>query len=121
MALMKTSANRPEVSVIIPARNEEASLGTCLESLASQSGMEFEIIVVNDHSTDRTREIAESFPGVRVIEAGELPTGWTGKNNAVACGARRRRLMRRPGRGDGYLLDLPSPMACITAVFICST
>ncbi len=84
-------SGKPEISVIIPARNEEASLGACLESLVSQSGVEFEIIVVNDHSTDRTREIAASFPGVRVIEAGALPQGWTGKNNAVACGAREAR------------------------------
>jgi glycosyltransferase involved in cell wall biosynthesis len=88
MLVTQTSAKRPEVSVIIPARNEEVSLGTCLESLVSQSGVEFEIIVVNDHSTDRTGEIAASLPGVRVIEAGPLPQGWTGKNNSVACGAR---------------------------------
>src|SRR5499427_4477475 len=90
MPLMEASA-KPEVSVIVPARNEEASLRACLESLVSQSGVDFEIIVVNDHSIDRTREIAESFPGVRVIEAGSLPQGWTGKNNAVACGAREAR------------------------------
>src|SRR5215471_14504125 len=88
MALMNTPANRPEISVIVPARNEEASLATCLESLMSQPGVPFEIIVVNDHSTDRTQEIARSFAGVHVIEAGPLPQGWTGKNNAVACGAR---------------------------------
>lgn len=78
----------PQVSVIIPARNEEASLGACLESLVSQSGIDFEIIVVDDHSTDRTREIAHSFAKVRVIEAEPLSEGWTGKNNAVASGAR---------------------------------
>ena len=89
MALMNTPANRPEISVIVPARNEEASLATCLESLVSQPGVPFEIIVVNDHSTDRTQEIARSFAGVHVIEAGPLPQGWTGKNNAVACGARQ--------------------------------
>lgn len=83
--------NKPEVSVIIPARNEEMSLGTCLESLVAQSGVEFEIIVVNDHSTDRTREIATSFLGVPVMDADDLPNGWTGKNNAVACGARQAR------------------------------
>ena len=77
-----------QLSVIIPARNEEASLGDCLESLVGQSGVEFEIIVVNDYSTDRTREIAEKYSKVRVIDAGELPAGWTGKNNAVATGAR---------------------------------
>jgi len=76
------------VSVIVPARNEEASLRTCLESLIAQTGVQFEIIVVNDHSTDRTREIAASFPGVRIIDAGPLPTDWTGKNNAVIAGAR---------------------------------
>jgi glycosyltransferase involved in cell wall biosynthesis len=78
----------PQVSVIIPARNEEATLATCLESLVGQDGLVFEMIVVNDQSTDRTREIAESFPGVKVIEADPLCEGWTGKNNAVRTGAR---------------------------------
>jgi glycosyltransferase involved in cell wall biosynthesis len=82
---------RPTVSVIIPARNEEACLGDCLQSLIAQSGVAFEIIVVDDHSTDHTREIASSFPEVIVIEAGPLPEGWTGKNNAVTTGARRAR------------------------------
>jgi glycosyltransferase involved in cell wall biosynthesis len=87
----QTGNEAPIVSVIIPARNEEASLGTCLESLVAQTGVDFEIIVVDDHSTDRTREIAGSFPKVRVIEAAPLPSGWTGKNNAVATGARQAR------------------------------
>jgi glycosyltransferase involved in cell wall biosynthesis len=95
----------PEVSVIIPARNEEASIGRCLESLVSQTGIAFEIIVVNDHSTDRTREIAESFlvphicpiladvglpvhvMKVTVVDAGPLPQGWYGKSNACVTGA----------------------------------
>jgi glycosyltransferase involved in cell wall biosynthesis len=81
----------PLVSVIIPARNEEVSLGACLDSLAAQTGVDFEIIVVDDNSTDRTREIAASFPKVKVIEAPPLPSGWTGKNNAVATGARQAR------------------------------
>jgi glycosyltransferase involved in cell wall biosynthesis len=51
----------PLVSVIVPARNEEACLGLCLESLVAQSGINFEIIVVDDASTDRTAEIARSF------------------------------------------------------------
>src|SRR6202158_4689892 len=88
MTATETSAPPPTVSVVIPARNEEACLGDCLQSLVSQAGVSFEIIVVDDHSTDRTREIAQSFPGVRVIDAGPLPQGWTGKNNAVTSGAR---------------------------------
>src|SRR3989475_3547979 len=82
---------RPAVSVIVPARNEETCLGACLESLVAQTGVAFEMIVVDDHSTDRTREIAQSFPGVRVMEAGPLPEGWIGKNNAVTAGAREAR------------------------------
>jgi len=78
----------PTISIIVPARNEEASLRTCLESLVAQTGVQFEIIVVDDHSTDRTREIAASFTGVRIIDASPLPVGWTGKNNAVTAGAR---------------------------------
>jgi glycosyltransferase involved in cell wall biosynthesis len=80
---------RPEVSVIIPARNEEACLGACLRSLLGQAGVDFEIIVVDDHSTDNTREIAQSFPGISVITPPVLVTGWTGKNNALIAGATR--------------------------------
>jgi glycosyltransferase involved in cell wall biosynthesis len=88
MPATDTIAGRPIVSVIVPARNEAARLRACLESLVAQTGVAFEVIVVDDHSTDRTREIARSFPGVRVIDAAPLPQGWTGKNNAVTCGAR---------------------------------
>src|SRR5579864_8901463 len=91
MSVMEAQAQRPTVSVIIPARNEEACLGDCLQSLVTQSGVDFEIIVVDDHSTDRTRQIASSFPEIIVIEAGPLPQGWTGKNNAVTTGAGQAR------------------------------
>jgi glycosyltransferase involved in cell wall biosynthesis len=79
------------VSVIVPARNEEASLGACLESLVAQTGVRFEILVVDDGSTDHTREIAQSFAGVRVIQPAALPSGWSGKNNALAAGAKEAR------------------------------
>jgi len=84
-------SERPSVSVIVPARNEESCLGACLESLVSQTGVAFEIIVIDDGSTDRTQAIALSYPGVRVIEPGPLPPGWTGKNNAVTAGAKQAR------------------------------
>jgi hypothetical protein len=79
------------VSVIVPARNEEACLGTCLESLVAQTDVSFEIIVVDDGSTDHTREIARSFPGVRVVDPGPSPPGWSGKNNALVAGANQAR------------------------------
>ena len=85
----------PQVSIIVPARNEEASLGACLDSLTAQTGVTFEIIVVDDGSTDRTREIAQGLAGVRVISP-ELPPqdcagkrkSWTGKNNAIVAGVK---------------------------------
>jgi glycosyltransferase involved in cell wall biosynthesis len=74
--------------VIVPARNEEACLGACLESLAAQTGVNSEIILVNDASTDQTRAIAQSFASVRVVDAAPPPPDWTGKNNAMAAGAK---------------------------------
>ncbi len=86
-----------ELTVIVPARNEQDCLAACLESLVSQSeeifalGKDWELIVVDDHSSDRTGEIARGFAGVTVLEAGELEPGWTGKANAVWTAARRAR------------------------------
>jgi glycosyltransferase involved in cell wall biosynthesis len=86
-----------ELTVIVPARNEERSLAECLKSLAAQSedvfelGRDWELVVVDDHSTDRTAEIARSFAGVTVMEAAKLEKGWTGKNNAIWTAARKAR------------------------------
>ena len=81
-------ASLPEVSIIVPARNEEASLGACLASLTAQTGVSFEIIVVDDGSSDRTREVAQTFAGLRVISPEPLRANWTGKNNALVAGAK---------------------------------
>jgi glycosyltransferase involved in cell wall biosynthesis len=86
-----------ELTVVVPARNEEDCLAACLQSLVSQSeeifelGKDWDLVVVNDHSIDRTAEIARSFAGVTVLEAGKLEPGWTGKANAVWTAARRAR------------------------------
>ena len=85
------------LSVIVPARNEEDCLGACLESLVSQSdegwklGRDWELLVVDDESTDRTREIAEGFVDVTVISPAKLPKGWTGKANAAWTAAKQAR------------------------------
>ncbi|MBZ5521305.1 MAG: glycosyltransferase family 2 protein [Acidobacteriia bacterium] len=80
---MTNARNSPLVSVVIPARNEDENIGTCLKSLLRQEGIAFEIYVVDDHSTDRTREIAQSYAGVIVLPAHELQPGWRGKANAI--------------------------------------
>jgi len=68
----------PSVSIIIPARNEETTLPLLLASIKKQRLKPAEIIVVDDHSEDRTRAIAEGA-GARVIGAKPLPRGWVGK------------------------------------------
>ena len=84
-----------DLTVIVPARNEEDCLGACLESLVSQSdegwklGRDWELLVVDDGSADRTAEIAKSFAGVTVIRAAALPKGWTGKANAAWTAAKQ--------------------------------
>ncbi len=92
MSAKATSAGseaQPVVSVIIPARNEEACLAACLASLIDQPGVAHEVIVVDDGSTDRTREIGAAVAGVRVVEAGPRGEGWGGKSNAVWTGAQQ--------------------------------
>ena len=74
------------LSVIIPARNEEDNLPRVLRSLAQQQPAPHEIFVIDDASTDNTATIAREA-GARVVPAGPLPTGWTGKNHACNQGA----------------------------------
>jgi glycosyltransferase involved in cell wall biosynthesis len=77
------------LTVIVPARNEADVLRPCLESLLAQSepgfalGNEWELLVVDDASTDETRSIALSLPGVTLLDPAPLQPGWTGKANAV--------------------------------------
>ncbi|MFZ9976518.1 MAG: glycosyltransferase [Candidatus Kapaibacteriota bacterium] len=76
----------PFVSVLIPARNEEDIIEDCIRSLCNQSYSNYEIIVLNDHSTDRTGEILErlsaEFSQLKVIQGGILPSHWIGKPHA---------------------------------------
>jgi cellulose synthase/poly-beta-1,6-N-acetylglucosamine synthase-like glycosyltransferase len=58
---------RPSVSIIIPVYNCEDTVGKCLESLIQLEGNDYEIIMMNDGSTDRTCGICDSFPGVQVV------------------------------------------------------
>ena len=74
------------ISVLIPARNEENNIGHTLAAVLANSDMEFEVIVLDDHSTDRTASIVSSFAKtdrrVRLESAPALPAGWCGKQHA---------------------------------------
>ncbi len=80
------STRKPLVSLLVPARNEERNIERCLYSLLAQDYEVFEILVLNDHSTDGTRAIVErisvSDERVRLIEGKPLPSGWVGKGFA---------------------------------------
>ena len=91
-------AGNPRVSIIVPARNEEVEIENCLRSLLALDYDNYEVIAVNDRSTDRTGEIMEriqsqkSHPSatatggaaeLRVIHHAELPPGWLGKTHAM--------------------------------------
>jgi cellulose synthase/poly-beta-1,6-N-acetylglucosamine synthase-like glycosyltransferase len=93
------------LSVVVPARNEAAALGECLESLVGQSepgfalAVQWELIVVDDDSSDATREIADGTAagreGIAVMAAPALDLtergGFTGKTNACWAAAQRTR------------------------------
>src|SRR5882762_11863172 len=74
------------ITAIAPARDEEATIEMCVRSLAKQAEIA-EIVVVNDHSRDRTADIVRGLMGelknLRLLEAPEIPAGWLGKNHAI--------------------------------------
>ena len=85
-------AGGPFASIVVPARDEEREVGPATESKLSQDDPGFEVVVVDDQSRDRTREILrgleERFPGrLRVLEGGPPPPGWLGKPHALHQGA----------------------------------
>jgi hypothetical protein len=78
--------NLPTMSVLIPARNEEAGIEAAINSVLQSTGIEFEVVVMDDSSTDRTAEIvaavAQRDARVRLEQASPLPPGWNGKQHA---------------------------------------
>jgi len=81
--------NAPPVTIIIPARDEEASIGRCLTSLLAQDYPgELRIVLVNDNSRDGTGDVAHSLADarLRIIDGAERPPGWSGKLWALQQG-----------------------------------
>lgn len=77
-------SDHPLVSIIIPARNEENHLPKCLASLKKLDYPNYEVLVIDDHSTDQTRAVAESatveYSNFKIASSQDLPSDWTGKN-----------------------------------------
>ena len=92
--MVSVPVTTPRVSVMVPARDEEANIGGCVRSLLAQ-GERIEIIVADDGSQDRTAEIARGlaaeFPQVRLVAVPPLPEGWLGKTHALAVAVEHSR------------------------------
>ena len=88
-------ADQGLVSVIVPAKDEEANIGAALETLVAQDYPNIEIIVVDDRSTDGTAEVVRGVAArdgrVRLVQVKELAAGWFGKPHAMHTGAREAR------------------------------
>jgi glycosyltransferase involved in cell wall biosynthesis len=83
---IRTVLNKPttiskKISILIPMRNEEQNARDCITALIAQKGLiEFEIIVLDDESTDGTSRVLSEFPKIQVRKGQALPQGWLGKN-----------------------------------------
>jgi len=89
----KKEHEKLSVSIILPARNEEKFIEKCLNSLLNQDYDNYEIIAINDSSTDSTgniiKEYSKKFPKVISVDAKPKPDGWIGKNWACVEGYKK--------------------------------
>ncbi len=85
-ATNSTAGMRPQVSVLIPARNEAQSIGPCIRAVLENVEVEIEVIVLDDASTDETADIvmglATQSPNIKCLSGTPLPSGWNGKQHA---------------------------------------
>lgn len=81
-----------KISVIIPARDEESNIRGCLESILNQDYPDYEVIVLDDRSSDKTAEIVKGltnkYSNLSLVSIKSLPNGRTGKNNALTQGVK---------------------------------
>ena len=79
------AAKKFAVSVLIPARNEEGSIDNAIDSILRSSHPKFELLVLDDHSEDKTASIVQAFANrdnrVKLVESAPLPEGWNGKQH----------------------------------------
>ncbi len=88
---LSRASTPPIVSVVLAARNEEARIESCLRQLLTQAGVDLQVIVVDDRSSDQTskilRRLADEDTRLTVVRVEELPDRWLGKCHACAVGA----------------------------------
>jgi Glycosyl transferase family 2 len=88
-------ANGRSLSVLIPARNEESTIGAALQAVLASRGVDFEVVVLDDHSDDATADVVlaimERDHRVRFLEGQPLPDGWCGKQFACSILSRAAR------------------------------
>ena len=88
-------ASAPLISICVPARDEQKNIRRCVESLLAQTYPNFEVIVLDDRSTDATPQIladlARRDSHLRVISGSDLPAGWAGKPHALYQAAKSAR------------------------------
>lgn len=70
----------PMVSVLIPARNEENNIENCINSISNQKYPNFEVIILDDESTDNTYKIISKYNNIKLLKGKPLEKGWIGKN-----------------------------------------
>src|SRR5579859_6994474 len=87
-------AQLPPLTIVVPARNEEAEIEPALRSLLQLNYPRYQVVAVNDRSTDQTSAIMERLAAepasggkLKVIHAHELPSGWLGKVHAMWLGS----------------------------------
>lgn len=80
----KNVKNLPFVSILVPARNEESNIKKCVESLIKQNYPRFELIVLDDNSTDNTLKVLKKqkkkHRELKIVKGKKLPLDWQGKN-----------------------------------------
>ena len=78
-------SNAPMISVCIPARNEERNIRACVEAVLNQTYPNFEVLVLDDRSTDSTLMILHSIQNdkLKIVNGSDLPSGWAGKPHAL--------------------------------------
>ena len=88
-----TPQSHPFVSIVVPARNEARTIERSVRAFLAQDDGNFEVVVVNDRSTDGTGDILRSIvdPKLNVVDGAETPSGWLGKPWAVDQGIKRAR------------------------------